>query len=126
MRVIPVENLVVEVTVEQLERHGETRWRGHWSIHPSQAYRQREAVAEGDTDEVYTTEEHAYLFAGTAGVAAKEIAAKFPGHRSRRNSRSTATCCDYGKTLAREWPSWPEDARFSYSTQVLELRMLHY
>jgi hypothetical protein len=80
MRVIPVENLVVEVTAEQVQQRGDTRWRGHWLVRPGQMYRQNDAVAEGDTD-LYVTEEHAYLFASTEGVAtAKDIVAKFPGH----------------------------------------------
>jgi hypothetical protein len=78
MRVIPVENFVVTVTAEKVERHGRTHWRGHWSIYPGEEYHGRMALAQGET-ELHASEENAYLFAGTDGVAtAKDIAAAAP------------------------------------------------
>jgi hypothetical protein len=75
MRVIPVEHFVVTVTAEKVERHGMAHWRGHWSIYPGEEYQGRMALARGETD-LHASEENAYLFAGTEGVAtAKEIAA---------------------------------------------------
>ncbi|MBE1161807.1 hypothetical protein [Dyella acidiphila] len=80
MRVIPVQDLVVEITAEKVALSEGDRWRGHWSVHPGQQFREQSAVAEGDTD-LQVTEENAYLFAGTQGVAmAKDIAARRPGH----------------------------------------------
>lgn len=78
MRVIPVGNFVVTVTAEQIERHGRAHWRGRWSIYPGREFQGRIAVAEGETD-LHASEENAYLFAGTQGVAtAKDIAAGSP------------------------------------------------
>jgi hypothetical protein len=78
MRVIPVDNFVVTVTAEKVERHGRAHWRGRWSIYPGEAYQGRIALAEGET-ELHASEENAYLFAGTDGVAtAKDIAAGTP------------------------------------------------
>lgn len=75
MRVIPVDNFVVTVTAEKVERHGMAHWRGHWSIYPGEQRQGQIAVAEGETD-LHASEENAYLFAGTDGVAtAKDIAA---------------------------------------------------
>ncbi|GLQ51934.1 hypothetical protein ACFFJT_14355 [Dyella flava] len=80
MRIIPVANLLVEITTAQFREGDDARWRGHWSVHPGPGDLQQTAVAEGDTD-LYTSEEHAYLFASTEGVAiAKDIAARLPGH----------------------------------------------
>jgi hypothetical protein len=73
MRIIPVRNLVVVITIRKVIRRGRARWRGHWSIHAGQASHRTDTVAEGDTH-LFASEENAYLFAGTEGVAmAKEI-----------------------------------------------------
>jgi hypothetical protein len=68
MRVIPVKNFVVTVTVKPIRGRGSTHWRGHWSVCRGQGDRPGSAMAEGDTD-VCVSEENAYLFAGTEGVA---------------------------------------------------------
>jgi hypothetical protein len=77
VRIIPVDNLVVTVTARKIQKRGNTRWRGHWSVYPERDHHPETAMAEGDTD-LYVSEENAYLFAGTEGVAiAKDITAKF-------------------------------------------------